>query len=454
MVDLSDFDARHPSRPPPNQQTAPAHDPDYEGSRGVRDALAAVDRGDPAILVHGGGGVGKTHLVNYLRTRPGSSRQVVVAPTGIAAINGGGQTIHSFFRLPPRFLDPKNLESAGKGSKLWRKLNRVVIDEISMVRVDLLDAIDARLRNYRRKEVPFGGAQVLMVGDPLQLPPIVRSDDGELLRGLGYATPFLHSALSFRQVKLTVIKLDKVFRQDDLTFIHVLNSIRRGEDLVAATSFLNEQCVGPHRPGPNPLLLTPTRAAADRYNEEGLEAVQGERRSYSSATTGKFNVQKDRLPAPELLTLKVGAEVMAVRNRGSRWLNGSRGQVVELLDNAVKVRFHESGEVHEVARETWENVRQKWDPVDHRVTTEVIGTYAQIPLILGWAVTIHKAQGLTLADVRIDLGWGTFASGQLYVALSRAKSLEGLSLTRPLRPSDVRTDSNLVAFVDWLERPT
>ena len=450
-VKLGDFDKRH-AKPSP-----PAHEPDferdhgYENSTGVREALAAINRGDPAILVHGGAGVGKTHFVNYLQKLPGGGRQVVVAPTGIAALSVRGQTIHSLFWFPPQLLDPKNLDRVGKGLKLWKELDRVIIDEISMVRVDVLDAIDKRLRQYRKGNKPFGGAQLLMVGDPLQLPPVLDHTEAELLKGMGYATPFLHSALSLKEIELSGIELGKVFRQTDPKFISVLDSIRRRERINASIDFLNDHCHRPHRDADSPaLMLTPTKAAADSHNQHGLNALKGTAKTYHAKTTGKFDIQKDRLPAPEELTLKVGAEVMAVKNKSGQWLNGSRGRIVDLLDNVVKVRFNDREEVQEVEPATWEKVRQKWNSEHQRVETEVVAKYTQIPLILGWAVTIHKSQGLTLKDVRVDLRHGTFATGQLYVALSRATSLAGLSLTRPLQPGDVKVDQNMVDFVDWI----
>ncbi len=452
---LSDFDRRNARQPPPRRADELKPDLDYEAIEGVREALAAIDAGAPAVMIHGGAGVGKTHLIHYLRVRPGGDRQVVVAPTGIAALNAKGQTIHSVFRLPPRVLDPDRLEeNKGRPPHLWLGMNRLVIDEISMVRVDVLDAIDARLRFYRRSPLPFGGVQVVMIGDPLQLPPVVEDQDRELLYALGYRTPFLHSARVWSEVDLHSAELTRVFRQRDPDFIAALNRIRRGEQVEDAVAFLNAACHRRHRPDRTPILLTPTRAAADHHNRAGLAALPGEPTLYRSRIKGKFDVARDRLPAPEVLALKPGAEVMAVKNDVEhRWVNGSRGQVVSLSPDEVVVRFYETGQKHPVGRVAWEKVRQVWNASEQRVESEVVGSYKQIPLIPGWALTIHKAQGLTLEDVRVDLGSGTFASGQLYVALSRATSLDGLSFQRPLRVGDVKTDPQLVEFLDWLEQP-
>ena len=452
---LSAFDCRNPRQPPPRSAEELKPDLDYEASEGVREALAAIDARVPAVMIHGGAGVGKTHLIHYLRECPGGDRQVVVAPTGIAALNAKGQTMHSVFFLPPHLLDPDRLEKIkGRPPHLWREMDRLVIDEISMVRVDVLDAIDARLRFYRRSPLPFGGVQVVMIGDPLQLPPIVEEKDRELLYALGYRTPFLHSARVWSDVDLHSAELTRVFRQRDPDFIAALNRIRRGEQVEDAVAFLNAACHRRHRPDRTPMLLTPTRAAADHHNRAGLAALPGEPTLYRSRIKGKFDIARDRLPAPEVLALKPGAEVMAVKNDEDRcWVNGSRGQVVSLSPDGVVVRFYETGQKHPVGRVVWEKYRQVWNASEQRVESEVVGSYEQIPLIPGWALTIHKAQGLTLEDVRVDLGSGTFTSGQLYVALSRATSLDGLSFQRPLRVDDIKTDPQLVEFLDWLKQP-
>ena len=268
---LSAFDCRNARRPPPRRADELKPDLDYEAIEGVREALDAIDAGAPAVMIHGGAGVGKTHLIHYLRERPGGDRQVVVAPTGIAALNAKGQTIHSVFCLPPRLLDPDRLEKIeGRPPHLWQGMTRLVIDEISMVRVDVLDAIDARLRFYRRSPLPFGGVQVVMIGDPLQLPPIVEEKDRELLYALGYRTPFLHSARVWSDVDLHSAELTRVFRQRDPGFIAALNNIRRGEQVEDSVAFLNAACHRRHRPDRTPILLTPTRAAADHHNRAGL----------------------------------------------------------------------------------------------------------------------------------------------------------------------------------------
>ena len=449
---LSDFDNRHERRPAPAAKSNTPRDTDYEGIEGVREVMAALSKGAPVVFTHGGAGVGKSHLIRYLRSGPGGERQVIVAPTGVAALNTGGQTINSFFQLPPRVIDASHLDPFnGKPPRLWREMSRLVIDEVSMVRVDLLDAVDSRLRQMRGDQRPFGGVQVMMVGDPLQLPPVVDIESRDVLHGLGYRTPFLHSARVWREVDIIGVELTRNFRTRDPEFISSLNAIRRSENIEAAISFLNEACHHPHRADAAPLLLTTTRRAADFHNGQGLASLQHQAFFYCAITEGRVRVQSDKVPVPEELELKLGAEVVAVVNDASkRWVNGSRGRVVSLASDHVSVRFHESGETCEVGRHSWENIKQTWDPEERRVVNEVLGSYTQIPLVHGWAMTIHKAQGMSLDEVRVDLGDGAFASGQLYVALSRATSLEGLSLSRPIRSGDVKTEWELIEFLDWL----
>ncbi len=420
-------------------------------------ALRLIDTDCPMLFVLGRAGTGKTTLVRHLRKRPGAETMVILAPTGIAAINAGGQTIHSFFRLPPRLIDPDNIQIT-RSNKLWRKVDRIVIDEVSMVRVDLIDAMDAILRRARRDERPFGGVQMIFVGDFLQLPPVTPGPEAEMLRQLGYASPYAFSARAVADAGARTINLDTVYRQSDPEFIEVLGRLRAGRNVGDALEVLNSRCVGSHRAGAAPMLLTGTNARATRYNAEGLRTIAKEARVYDGISTGTLEKERGRLPVPEMLELKAGARVMAVKNDpGGRWVNGSLGTVWEILKRKVRVLFDHDPVIAEVEAQTWESFRYSWVEEENRVESEVVGSFKQIPLILAWAATIHKAQGLTLDDVRIDLEGGAFASGQAYVAISRARSMEGLSLTRPLRPNDFLVDPVLAEFDRWAlseENPT
>ena len=420
-------------------------DPHYEALPGIAETLTAIDAENPVVLVLGRAGTGKTTLIRYLKQRPGGETQAVVAPTGVAALNAGAQTIHSFFQLPPVLLNPEQLESGRYFGQIHKKITRLVIDEISMVRVDVLDAIDARLREIKKSSKPFGGVQIVMVGDFMQLPPVVRDDDRQILAQLGYTTPFAFSARVLQHVPVTRISLDHVFRQNEQTFIDILGRIRAGVDLHQTVALINQHCVGPHRDGVAPLLLTATLAAADRFNREGLAALKGEASVFNAETKGKF----EGVPLPQHLELKAGARVMATRNdTDRRWINGSLGTVTKIKDNDVYVRFDHNKDEHHIEQVKWEKIRQVWNEEQGKIENEVMGTYQQLPLIPAWAITIHKAQGLTLDDVRIDFGTGAFAPGQVYVALSRVRSLEGLSLNRPLRVSDFHFEPMVQAFLN------
>lgn len=430
-----------------------AVEPQFKLGAEAEVALDLIDSDCPMLFVLGRAGTGKTTLVRRLRMRPGADKMVILAPTGIAAINAGGQTIHSFFRLPPRLLDPENIQIT-RSNKLWRKIDRIVIDEVSMVRVDLIDAMDVILRRARGDERPFGGVQMIFVGDFLQLPPVTPGPEGEMLRQLGYASPYAFSARAVSdlggEVGARYIALDTVHRQKDPKFIEILGKLRAGRHVGDALQALNDRCVGPHRDGAMPMLLTGTNARATRYNSEGLRSIHEEPKIYGGITTGTLEKERGRLPVPESLELKTGARVMAVKNDpGGRWVNGSLGTVWAVRDRKVRVRFDHDAVIAEVEPQTWESFKYDWDEDTKRVESEVVGSFKQIPLILAWAATIHKAQGLTLDDVRVDLEGGAFASGQAYVAISRARSLEGLSLTRPLRPNDFHLDPVLVEFDRW-----
>jgi ATP-dependent DNA helicase PIF1 len=423
----------------------------YEASPGVGQALAAVDAKAPVILLTGRAGTGKTRLVHYIKSRPGGETQATVAPTGIAALNAHAQTIHSFFHLDHVVLDARRLSKGGRFGSLYRRMKRLVIDEISMVRADIIDAIDARLRQARTDNRPFGGVQIIMVGDFLQLPPVVQDHDWPMLENLGYAAPYAFNAHTLQSLPVATVTLDRVWRQGEPDFVDMLGAIRTRNGIESALERLNTRCVGSHRDGVQPLLLTPTRAAAERYNNHGLAALGTARASFRGTFERDFAMGAVNLPVPELIELAPGARVMAVRNDpGGRFVNGTLGTVTRLdADGGVFVQFDRRRDEDLVGPVTWEKIRQQWNEAESRIENEVVGTYKQIPLIHAWAVTIHKAQGLTLDDVRVDLGAGAFAPGQVYVALSRVRTLDGLSFARPLRASDVRADPALVAFMNW-----
>ncbi|MCK0208947.1 DEAD/DEAH box helicase [Starkeya koreensis] len=412
--------------------------------------LTVVGKGAPVVMVLGGAGTGKTTFLHTLR-KHGGSRQAFLAPTGVAALQLGGQTIHSFFGLPPRLVDPDQVKPRSPKRTLMKKLERLVIDEISMVRADVLDAVDRSLRIARGTPEPFGGVQVVLVGDFLQLPPVVPSAEREILGHLGYEGPFAFDARVLREVEPARLPFLQVHRQTDTYFVEQLAELRMGRYVHEAVAAINEASFREHRPGRTPVVLAPTNMRVDAYNRRGMDLLHDEGRLYEGKSEGEFDLANDRLPVPETLALKVGARVMTVRNDPEKqWVNGSVGTVTGLAPDRAYVRLDGAGIV-EIERTSWERIRYDWDEATGKVEAKVVGTYSQLPLVPAWAVTVHKAQGLTLEDVRIDFDSGAFAAGQAYVALSRARSLEGLSLARPLRTSDIRIDRRVAAFTAAFE---
>jgi ATP-dependent exoDNAse (exonuclease V) alpha subunit len=439
-------------------------DLDYERQDGIRESLEAVRSGAPVVFISGRAGTGKSRLINYMKSMPGGQTQVVVAPTGVAALALKAATIHSFFRLPIGVIAVGAMEEDQRFGPVIRKMRRLVIDEISMVRADVLDGIDARLRMLRNPDRPFGGVQIVMVGDFLQLPPVVTEEDRTLLSRLGYETPFAFSARVMQNTPIRVATLKKVWRQSDPEMISALGAIREGRGVEDAVNWLNARCARDHRPDHQPLLLTARRDSADAYNEAGLsdlrqvfEDSEDNVFRLTARSGGSFENERSVLPAPRFLELYPGARVMSVKNDGAgEYVNGSLGEVVGFHDGHgvfedtyVSVLFDGASQPTRMFPTSWTKTQQAWNEEEDAIEETVSGFFEQVPLVVGYAITIHKSQGLTLEDVRIDLGKGAFAPGQLYVALSRAKSIEGLSFVRDIAPRDVQVDEMLVRFLEW-----
>ncbi len=414
----------------------------------IDDAIAAIEHNHPVVLITGRAGTGKTTLIRNL-IKDGGKGQVVLAPTGVAAVNVGGQTIHSFFRIPPRMHNVSEILPKRGGKKLFSQLKRIIIDEVSMVRADVMDAIDYALKINRRDHRPFGGVQIVLVGDFLQLPPVVRGPEVQILSQMGYVTPFAFSAKCLQGHTVTKVELTKVYRQESLDYVELLGHLRSGHQLGVAVEKFNIHCHGAHKGKKAPIILTGTNAVAERYNKKGLVELSGGAITYTGVITGQFNLKQDKLPAPEKLMLKEGARIMMVRNdKQKRWVNGSLGTVTRLSPQSVWVELDDQGGPYEVKKESWENMRYVWNVDAAQIDAEEVGSYTQLPIMPAWALTIHKAQGLTLENVRVDLSSGAFASGQAYVALSRARSLEGLSFVHPLRESDIKIDARIQEFFE------
>ncbi|HAQ33973.1 MAG: AAA family ATPase [Maricaulis sp.] len=415
--------------------SAPAHRPDSRSDA----ALDLLVRGRAHIFLTGRAGTGKTTLIRRFMEQAGEEA-AIVAPTGVAAMNAGGQTIHSFFRLPPRLVGPRDVKRL-RHAKVIRAIKTLVIDEVSMVRADLMAAIDLSLRLNRGNEEPFGGVRIIAVGDLAQLPPVVQGDVAQYIDE-EFGGPFFFNAPPVAEAGFLRLELDTVFRQDDPDFIDILSGVRDADLTQSQANRLNArvtQATGFDASATH-VVLTPTNEQAFRINAERLASLPGSEKSYDGAIKGEFDPRL--FPTETPLMLKKGARVMMIRNDpGGRFVNGTLGEVEDMEDGAVRVRV--GSEVHRVDPVAWERVKYVYDESEKSIGQEVIGAFKQLPLRLAWAMTVHKSQGLTLDKLYIDMGRGMFAHGQAYVALSRARSLDGLWLSRSLRPSDLVRDPRI-----------
>ena len=524
-----------------------------------KDVVDTLENSGENLFITGRAGTGKSTLLGYFRSTT-KKNVVVVAPTGVAALNVRGQTIHGFFKfkIGVTVQDVKKI-TAEIDQKMYKKIDMLIIDEISMVRADLFDCIDRFLRlNGKNPAEPFGGVQIVVIGDLFQLPPVVGPGEGYIFE-TKYESPYFFDAPAYKQGGFQVIELTHVYRQQDPVFIDILDKIRTGEADMQHVEYINRMCleidgkkvtmtdmqtadavvsdslyvsdegipiddeerdedgnivvrknmhansqsksvnsnhlkhdaqssennseknkliedlkkqfdasgikglsfgiksttgVSDAIPKSNTLedgvkkltvYLVTTNALADKINTEKLEEIKTPSKIYKGALVGRF--EQKNAPAPEQLVLKLGAQVMTLKNDpGGKWVNGDIGTVEKLLDASVRIRF-EDGRVEEVVGDTWEMVRYEYDELHDQLESEVVGKYTQIPIKLAWAVTIHKSQGKTFDTAIIDFGKGTFAHGQAYVALSRVRSLQCITLKNPLRAQDVRIDERIRDFL-------
>jgi ATP-dependent DNA helicase PIF1 len=415
----------------------------------------ALDRmegaGPGCLFITGRAGTGKSTLLQLFR-RTTRKKVVVLAPTGVAALNVGGQTIHSFFGFPPRLIDPRTDIKKKRFRQLYQCLDAIVIDEISMVRADMIDAIDQFLRVNRESDRPFGGLSVLFFGDLFQLPPVVANDVERHFFGTVYESPYFFSARVFRQgYSMEVISLEKVYRQESRHFLRLLECIRRNhidEDVIMD---LNTRCLPHFSPGDESYItLSARNARVDDINNRALDDLPYPTRTYTASIKGDFPA--NLYPAEAALRLKQEAQVMLLRNDPEkRYVNGTIGKVTALGEDSITVVVEDNRETRtlEIGRQEWEVLRYKVsEGSPDTIETETLGSFIQFPLRLAWAVTIHKAQGKTFDKAIIDLGRGAFEHGQTYVALSRCRSLEGIVLRQPLRPNDVLVDERIVDFYE------
>ena len=399
------------------------------------------------LFVTGRAGTGKSTLLNYLSEN--TSKQIVIcAPTGVAALNVGGQTIHSLFRLPIGVIADNDIEQSAELRKLLSTIDTLVIDEVSMVNADLLDAVDRSLRQARgRRNEAFGGVQVVLFGDPYQLAPVPGEGDERAYFDDHYRSMWFFDAKVWNDTDLTIYELTSIHRQHEAEFKYMLNAVRHGGVTAEIAGRLNEVGARP-RPTDGAITLASTNGIVTRINATELARLPGRVLTAKADVSGDFGGRA--FPADEALELKLGARVMFLRNDtandggGQRWVNGSVGTVTK-IESTVWVEI--DGERHEVRPAVWEKFKYSYSPLTKALRKDVVAEFQQFPLRLAWAVTIHKSQGKTYDRAIVDLGPRSFAPGQTYVALSRISSLDGLYMTRPLRPSDIIVDENVVRFM-------
>lgn len=395
----------------------------------------------------GNAGTGKSTLVNYFRTHT-KKKVAVLAPTGLAAINVRGQTIHSFFHFPPRMLTQETVHRIKYNSRLFKQLDTIVIDEASMIRADMLDAIDWFLRKHGKdKNLPFGGIQLILVGDLFQLPPVLTYSEMSVFSQL-YTSPYFFSAQAYQQSDFQTLKLTKIFRQHDEHFISVLNQIRYGDVSMEALEPINKrvQKKASFFTTQIPVTLATTNKVVQEINTSRLATINKDEHTFTATIENEFPQQEAYFPVEMDLKLKEGARVMFVKNGGT-WVNGSLGVVHKLEKNQILVKMDVSNEVISVPLEEWEHVRYEYNETTETVEASVLGRLKQYPLRLAWAITVHKSQGMTFDTVKIDYSKSPFTHGQTYVALSRCRTLDGLTLTKDIYPNDVIVDQRVIEFM-------
>jgi ATP-dependent exoDNAse (exonuclease V) alpha subunit len=408
-----------------------------------------LEQSDDHFFVTGDAGTGKSTLLKYFRKHT-AKNIVVLASTGVAAINVHGQTIHSFFKFPPRLVRAEEIHRL-KNRKLFDVLDAIVIDEISMVRADVMDGIDYALRLNKGVSEPFGGVQIIMFGDLAQLPPVIESTELKDFFKAKHGTHYFFDAEIFNTVKVRYLELTKVYRQKDEDFIAILNKVKAKKITDSELDSFNElACSRYYSDTDGVIVLSSTNAIAEGLNQVRLDSLSTRSFYYEAIVDGLFDERE--FPTSEKLRLKSGAQVMLLRNdvKKKRWVNGTIAQVSRLSEGKVTIAVGD--EFYDLEPEVWEKIQYGYDEQKKKIVEKVIGTFTQLPLKLAWAITIHKSQGKTFDRVVIDLGYRAFSHGQVYVALSRCTALKGVSLERPIRQNDIIFDDAVYGFKQKFEK--
>jgi len=405
-----------------------------------------VEEKFPLIFVTGGAGTGKSTFIKWLM-KQFKGTTLLSAPTAMAAINIEGKTLHSLCQLPPAWIVKKDIKHAPHRTDI-KEAKLLIIDEISMVTANLLDGVSAFLRQNREGDSAFGGMTVIMVGDLFQLPPVVSEASKPLFDRI-YGSAKFFKARCLRNTPYYAVELKKTFRQSDQEFVNILTKIRERVDIEESLRQLNEGCTITDTPPIDAVWLSPRNVEVESRNTRELDKLDATVKAYQGKLTGQFKA--DRLPSPMELVLKIGAQVMFTKNdMNRRWINGSVGTVVKMGEEKITVKMSCSLKKVEVERDEWLEYQYRWGMIDEELERFETGSFIQFPLVLAWAMTIHKSQGRTLEKVHLNLGQGAFETGQTYVALSRCRTLEGLSLARPLVAADILVDQESKEFYQHL----
>lgn len=422
---------------------------DYELDETQSELFDLIENTQTNIFIQGQAGTGKSTFINYLR-KHSDKRIRVVCPTAVAAINIEGVTIHSLFNLPLSdffIFDELLKEPRKKLKSILNKTDLLIIDEISMVRPDTLDSIDLLSKQARGNDKPFGGLQMLLIGDLCQLPPVIKSNTYHVFKeAYGHRMPYFFDANSYKAGDFTKIELTKVYRQSDKELLNNLIKIRENTDIDNAVEYFNTCKIEDEEILNTAMTITPYKSVAENINQKRLGALETPIHTYVCQTKGIFDDAKE-CPAPRVLTLREGALVIFNKNNFAQWINGTSGIVEKLEDDVIRVKVLNTGITVSVKREEWKSYQYDYDRETGTVVEKEIGTFIQFPLQLGYALTIHKAQGKTLDKVVIDLNRGAFAHGQLYVALSRTRTKADIHLNKRIDVSDIIMDDRVVEFI-------